>query len=93
MENYIIIWIEEQSVWQVVTKLDGPYKVTKVIFGNPYLLETLLGERLTRAINGRYLKKVFSKCLSRSLSALQAMADTCIALRTKMADVYIALSH
>ena len=37
----------------------GPYKVIKVIFGNSYMLETLQGERLTRAINGRYLKKYF----------------------------------
>ena len=38
---------------------EGPYKVIKVIFGNSYLLETLQGERLTRAINERYLKKYF----------------------------------
>ena len=65
----------------------------KVIFGNSYMLETLQGESLTKAINGRYLKKYFSKCLARNLSALQIMADTCIALRIKMVDVYIALSH
>jgi hypothetical protein len=65
----------------------------KVIYGNSYLLETLQGERLKVAFNGRYLKKVFFKCLARSLSALQIMADTCIALRIKMADVYNALSH
>jgi hypothetical protein len=39
---------------------EGPYKVIKVIFGNSYLLETLQGERLNRALNGRYLKKYFS---------------------------------
>jgi hypothetical protein len=38
---------------------EGPYKVIKVIFRNSYLLETLQGERLTGAINGRYLKKYF----------------------------------
>ena len=37
-----------------------PYKVIKVIFGNSYMLETLQDERLTRAINGKYLKKYFS---------------------------------
>jgi hypothetical protein len=67
--------------------------VIKVIFGNSYLLETLQGEHLTRAFDGRYLKKIFFKCFARSLSALQIMADTCIVLRTKMADVYIALRH
>jgi hypothetical protein len=38
---------------------EGPYKVVKVIFGNSYMLETLKGDRLPRAINGRYLKKYF----------------------------------
>ena len=37
----------------------GPYKVIKVIFGNFYLLETLQGECLNRAFNGKYLKKYF----------------------------------
>ena len=36
-----------------------PYKVIKVIFGNSYMLETLQGEGLPRAINGRYLKGYF----------------------------------
>jgi hypothetical protein len=38
---------------------EGPYKVIKVIYGNSYLLETLQGERLKVAFNGRYLKKYF----------------------------------
>jgi hypothetical protein len=38
---------------------ESPYKVIKVIFENSYLLETLQGEHLTRAINGRYLKSTF----------------------------------
>jgi dihydroneopterin aldolase len=38
---------------------EGPYKVVKVIFRNSYVLETLQGERLTRAFNGRYLKRYF----------------------------------
>jgi hypothetical protein len=38
---------------------EGPYKVIKVIYGNSYLLETLQGERLNRAFNGKYLKKYF----------------------------------
>jgi hypothetical protein len=37
----------------------GPYKVIKVTHGNSYLLETLQGERLKVAFNGRYLKKYF----------------------------------
>ena len=38
---------------------EGPYKVVKVIFGNSYVLETLQGDHLTRAFNGRYLKGYF----------------------------------
>ena len=36
-----------------------PYKITKVISGNSYMMETVQGERLPRAINGRYLKKYY----------------------------------
>jgi hypothetical protein len=35
---------------------EGPYKVVKVCPGNYYLVETLQGQRLSRALNGRYLK-------------------------------------
>ena len=31
--------------------------MTKAVFGNSYMLETLQGDRLSRAINVRYLKK------------------------------------
>ena len=38
---------------------EGPYRVVKVIFGNFYMTEMLQGDRLSRAINGRYLKKFY----------------------------------
>ena len=38
---------------------EGPYRVVIVIFGNSYMMETLQGDRLPRAINGRYLKKFY----------------------------------
>ena len=38
---------------------EGPYKIFKVIFKNSYMVETLQGERLPRALNGRYLKKYY----------------------------------
>ena len=38
---------------------EGPYKIVKVISGNSYMMETVQGERLPRAINGRYLKKFY----------------------------------
>ena len=39
--------------------LEGPYKIIKVIFGTSYMVETVQGERLPRALNGRYLKKYY----------------------------------
>jgi len=36
-----------------------PYKIVKVIFGNSYMVETMQGEHLSRALNGRYLKKYY----------------------------------
>jgi hypothetical protein len=36
---------------------EGPYKVVKICSGNSYMVETLQGQRLPRAINERYLKK------------------------------------
>ena len=38
---------------------EGPYKIVNVIFGNSYMVETMQGERLPRALNGRYLKKYY----------------------------------
>jgi hypothetical protein len=36
---------------------EGPYKVVKVCSGNSYMVETLQGQRLLRALNGQCLKK------------------------------------
>ena len=38
---------------------EGPYRVVKVIFENSYMMKTLQGDRLPRAINGKYLKKFY----------------------------------
>ena len=60
-----------ELVWKIIVPLgtksnkfgkwspswEGPYKIVKVISGNSYMMETVQGERLPRAINGRYLKK------------------------------------
>jgi hypothetical protein len=37
----------------------GSYKIVKVITGNSYMLETLRGEHLPKALNERYLKKYY----------------------------------
>jgi hypothetical protein len=41
------------------TSWEGPYTIVKVITGNSYILKTLRGEHLPRALNGRYLKKYY----------------------------------
>ena len=38
---------------------EGPYKIVRVIHGNAYMVETLQGESLPKALNGRYLKKYY----------------------------------
>jgi hypothetical protein len=38
---------------------EGPYTIAKIITGNYYMLKTLRGERLPRALNIRYLKKYY----------------------------------
>ena len=38
---------------------EGSHKIIKVIFCNSYKVETLQGECLPRALNGRYLKKYY----------------------------------
>ena len=39
---------------------EGPYKVVRIVPGNSYFVQTLQGGRLSKALNGRYLKKILS---------------------------------
>jgi hypothetical protein len=38
---------------------EGPFRVVRCVPGNAYMLKTLLGEKFSAAINGRYLKKYY----------------------------------
>jgi hypothetical protein len=38
---------------------EGPYRVVRVCSGNSYMVESLQGQKLPRALNGRYLKKFY----------------------------------
>jgi hypothetical protein len=38
---------------------EGPYKIVKVIAGNSYMVESLQGTCLPRALNGRYLNNYY----------------------------------
>jgi hypothetical protein len=39
---------------------EGPYKIKEVISENSYMVQSIQGTLLPRAINGKYLKKVLS---------------------------------
>ena len=47
---------------------EGPYKISKCVLGNAYILETLEGEEFFSALNGKYLKKILSKCVGRCIA-------------------------
>ncbi len=38
---------------------EGPYKILKIVHGNSYFVQSLQGEKLPKALNGRYLKKYY----------------------------------
>ena len=38
---------------------EGPYKISRCVPGNVYILETLKGEEFFSALNGKYLKKYY----------------------------------
>jgi len=38
---------------------EGPYKISRCVPGNAYILETLEGEEFFSALNGKYLKKYY----------------------------------
>ena len=38
---------------------EGPYKISRCVPGNAYNLETLEGEEIFSALNGKYLKKYY----------------------------------
>jgi hypothetical protein len=61
----------EDLVWKTILQLrsrdrkfgkclpswEGPYKITQVITSNAYIFQTLQGEDLPMALNGRFLKQ------------------------------------
>lgn len=38
---------------------EGPYKIVQIVPGNSYFVQSLQGEKLPKALNGRYLKKYY----------------------------------
>jgi hypothetical protein len=38
---------------------EGPYRIEEVILGNSYMVQSIQGTSLPRALNGKYLKKYY----------------------------------
>jgi hypothetical protein len=38
---------------------EGPYRIMEVIPGNSYMVQSVQGTSLSRAVNGKYLKKYY----------------------------------
>jgi hypothetical protein len=38
---------------------EGPYKITRIVPGNAYFVETLEGRELPKALSGKYLKRYY----------------------------------
>ena len=38
---------------------EGPFKVVGIVHGNAYFVEDLQGKKLSKALNGKYLKKYY----------------------------------
>jgi hypothetical protein len=44
------------KVWEVVSLFGGSLRITRIVPGNDYFLETIEGHKIVKAINGKYLK-------------------------------------
>ena len=38
---------------------EGPYSIVEIVPGNSYFVQSLQGEKLPKALNGKYLKKYY----------------------------------
>ncbi|XP_044392142.1 uncharacterized protein [Triticum aestivum] len=38
---------------------EGPYEIIEIVLGNPYFVQSLQEEKLSKALNGKYLKKYY----------------------------------
>jgi hypothetical protein len=57
MEEHLATKEQRPKVGKWSTSWEGPYKITQVISINAYLLQTLEGKDLPKALNERFLKK------------------------------------
>ena len=64
---------QEELVWKLILPIgtksskfgkwsptwEGPFRINRCVSSNAYILETLVGEEFSRALNGIYLKKYY----------------------------------
>jgi hypothetical protein len=53
--NVVSGWDNKFGKWSL--SLEGPYRVASIVPGNAYYIEILEGQKLDRALNGKYLKR------------------------------------
>jgi hypothetical protein len=51
------VWDRKFGKWS--PRWEGPFTVTRIVPGNAYFMECLEGGALSKAINGKYLKKFY----------------------------------
>ena len=59
METSLTIGIKDPKFRKWFPTWEGPYKMSKCVPRNAYILETLEGEEFFSALNGKYLKKYY----------------------------------
>jgi hypothetical protein len=55
-KNFILV---KSGCYKWSPSWEGPYKVTSIVTGKTYFVETLEGRELPKALNGKYLKKYY----------------------------------
>ena len=58
-KTILLLGMKSNKLCKWSLSCEDPYRVVKVIFGNSYMMVTLQGDRLPRAINEKYLKKFY----------------------------------
>jgi hypothetical protein len=59
MENDFAIGTRSNKFGKWSLSWEGPYRVTGIVPGNLYFMETLEGGGLAKALNGRYLNMYY----------------------------------
>ena len=59
MENDFACWTIDRKFGKWSPSWEGPYKVVGIVPGNLYFVQNLQGGGLSKALNGRYLKKYY----------------------------------